>query len=209
MTPCIFIVNGSKVALARSRRVLFIFGLLTISICFTKPTKAQQRLTDLPPIDVSFFHIEPYYNKPQSATNFMWEFYTKTEQLIGDQSSSRCLFAIGSIRFRLLDSGKIDQIVIKGDSLPEYLPGFFRSRVEGSQPYWTCHDCKNRGAVLITIPVFIHYEVGCRKGIDPTFKAAVELIFSIYERGVILPIEGIQTGQRELLLKPIVLFSIS
>jgi len=192
-----------KVQLLRAWFIVVLGGLLTNN-------SVSGQTTTLAPIDVTFKHKYPGRYQQQLATDFMWEDYSEAARAAGAGASlHQCRFAIGSIRFRLHETGKTDQIVVQGDSLPTYLPPFFTKRVLDSQPFWTCADCAENRPVFITIPVFMHHSAGCQGRRDPSYLAGRSLIYDLYRGGVELPIGGIQTGQRTLWLTPIELFTIN
>ncbi|CCG98507.1 hypothetical protein FAES_0496 [Fibrella aestuarina BUZ 2] len=160
------------------------------------------------PIDLSFTYVDPKYNRPIYATNYLWERYTNVAKLVSDYSHFNCLQTLGQIRFRVEKTGVIDQVQVTSKAFPDYLPGMFRDRLEASKPYWTCADCETKGPVSITVPVFIQFEVGCRGKQDSVYTNHMLGTLLRFPSANLLPILGIQTGDRSLMLYPILLESI-
>jgi len=182
-------------------RLVIVFFLLTTAVC------GQNKLIDYSPIDVTFNHKYPGRKQQQKATDFMWEDYNEAAKAAGAWPAA-CQSTMGWIQFRLYETGKIDQVVVRGDSLPTYMPAFFTKRVLDSQPFWTCNDCASRGPVFVTIPISISYQSRCNgKKPDTAYLNAADFIGNLYRRGTPLPVGGIQVGNRELLLFPIGLFN--
>jgi hypothetical protein len=192
-----------KVQLLKAWVIVVLGSLLTSN-------SVSGQTSTLNSIDVTFNHKYPGRQQQQLATDFMWEDYGEAARAAGAGASlHQCRFAIGSIRFRLHEKGKIDQVAVQGDSLPTYLPAFFTKRVLDSQPFWTCADCAEKGPVSVTIPVFVHHSAGCQGRRDPSYLAGQTLIYDLYRGSTELPIGGVQTGQRTLWLTPIELFTIN
>ncbi|MEZ0608788.1 hypothetical protein ACAW74_09740 [Fibrella sp. WM1] len=176
--------------------------VLVYSLSLTAYGQAQQ------PIGISFTYIDPKYNKPVYATNYLWERYTDVAKQVGDYSHFNCLRTSGQIRFRVVKTGVIDQIKVAGDGFPDYLPGMFHDRLEASKPYWVCADCETKGPVSITVPVFIQFEVGCRGKQDSVYINNLLGTLLRFPSANLLPILGIQTGERSSMLYPILLESV-
>lgn len=87
-----------------------------------------------------------------------------------------CYFGTGWVRFKVIDSHKIDSISIEG-RMPESFKTVYLRGVKQSERYWECLDCaeKKKGYWII-IPILIGYSAGCSE----ENKAEKEMYFALH-----------------------------